>query len=323
MRLNTFVIPCIRTDFLGRCLETLYKYTEKDSFYVIVIDQTGDPEFAKKYQHLTHLWITPWRNLGFAKAVNTGIKLAQTKYVTALNDDTEFINIKWFQGVLDTFAMDEKIIAVSPMSPKEGSWGYGYREDNKDTWMPKEGFAIEGTNKEAIYPIKEDGTPLFYKEEFSEDDWDFLVNRNPVWVKDSVCDGIPMWCPVFLREKLYEVGIFDERFYPGGGEDYSMLTGAYSCAWPEPRDVCDPRYHYRMVGTSKSWMWHFWGKSKDDISGKDPDNKLFESRPRWNNIDEIWGKDSDIWGHRHKVGENGEDIKVPIKRLCPIFEDEL
>lgn len=332
MPIVTFIIPIIQHRFLKRCLETLYKYTDVD-FRVIVIDQTPDGVFQEEYKGV-HLWIRPYRNLGFAKAVNTGIKLAQTEYVCALNDDTEFINKKWWQGVIDTFAMDEKIIAVSPMSPKEGSWGYGYREDNKDTWQPKEGFAYEGTNKEAIYPIK-DGTPLFYKEEFTEDDWDFLINRNPVWVKDSVCDGIPMWCPIFKREKLYEVGIFDERFYPAAGEDYDMLARAYSCGFPERRTECNPDFHYRMVGTSKSWMWHFWGKSKDDISGKDPGNALFESRPRWNNISELWNKDlikdengigingEDIWGHGHKKGKNGEDIKFPHIRDPLIFEDDL
>jgi glycosyltransferase involved in cell wall biosynthesis len=320
---NTYIIPIIRQDFVGRCLETLWKYTPPN-FRVIIIDQSGNEEAYKKYKHLTHLWIFSYRNLGFAKAVNTGIKLAQTEYVTALNDDVEFINEKWWQGIIDTFAMDEKIIAVSPMSPKEGSWGYGLLQTNMDTWKPANPrFVWQGDDKTSIYPTREDGTGFFYKEEFNEDDWDFLINRNPTWVKGSVCDGIPMWCPVFKREKLFEVGIFDERFYPGGGEDYSMLICAYSCGWPVERDICDPQYHYRMVGTSLSWAWHHWGQSKDEISAKDPTNKLFESRSRWNNLDEIWGKDSDVWGHRHRTGENGEDIKVPIKRLSPIFEDEL
>ncbi len=319
----TFVIPIIRDDFILPCLESLYKYTNNDIFRVIVIDQTGGEVAYKKAKHLSHLWITSYRNLGFAKAVNTGIKLTQTPYVCALNDDVVFFNKKWWQGILDTFAMDEKIVAVSPMSPKEGSWGYGYREDNKDTWMPIEGkFVYEGTDKSAIYPIREDGTGFFYKEEFTEDDYDFLVNRNPAWVKDSVCDGIPMWCPVFKREALFKTGIFDEKFYPGGGEDYDLLGRAYSCAWPEERDECNPDYHWRMVGTSKSWTWHHWGKSKDDISGKDPGNPLFASQERWNNLDELWPNGFDQWGHGHRT-ENGKDIKFPFKRIKEIHEEDL
>lgn len=331
---NTFVIPIIRQDFVGKCLETLYKFTEPN-FRVIVIDQSGNEEAYKKYKQYVHLWIFSYRNLGFSKAVNTGIKLAQTKYVTLLNDDVEFINKKWWQGILDTFDMDKSIIGVNPMSPKEGSWGYGYREDNKDTWEPLAHFTYEGTDKRAIYPRKPDGTGFFYKESFNEEDWDFLVNHNPAWVKDSVCDAIPLWCPVFKRDKLLEIGLLDEKFYPGGGEDYDLNARAYSCAWPTPRDECDKDYHYRMVGTTKSWVWHHWGKSKDDISGQDPYNKLFESRPRWNNLDELWPKELtidengkaingfDVWSHGHKVGKNGEDIKYPYKRVPEIFEDNL
>jgi GT2 family glycosyltransferase len=333
MRVNTFIIPIIRGDFIGKCLETLYKYTEKDSFYVYVIDQTNSNEALEKYGHLAHFWIKPYRNLGFSKAVNTGIRLSQTPYITLLNDDVEFINSKWWQGILDTFDMDDKIIAVNPMSPKEGSWGYGYRDDNKDTWQPNEKFVYEGDDKLAIYPKREDGTGFFYKEEFDEDDWDFLLNRNPAWTKDSLCDAIPMWCPVFKREAFEKIGIPDEKFFPGGGEDYDMNARAYSCAWPFERDECDPEYHYRMVGTTKSWVWHHWGKSKDEFMFHNLDEPYFNSRERWNDLDQLWPQDLvkhegknvnifDVWGHGHKI-VNGQDVKFPLKRLPTINEDDL
>lgn len=315
-KINTFIIPIIRSDFIGKMLESLYKHTP-NNFYVIVIDQTRDYKAITQYEHVAHLWIRPYRNLGFSKAMNTGILLSNTPYITLANDDLEFMNKRWWQGIVDTFFMDEKIIAVNPMSPKEGSWGYGYREENKTTWQPNEQYVTDET-KLAVYPKKPDGTGLYYKEQFSEDDYDFLLNRHPGWTPNTLCDAIAMWCTVFKREGLEEIGLLEEKFYPGGGEDYDMNCRAYSCAWPESREVCDPNHHRRMVGTTKSWVWHHWGQSKDAISAVDPTNKLFESRPRWNANDEIWDGRFDVWGHE-MVG----DIRKPLKRLIPPTVDPL
>lgn len=315
-KVNTFIIPIIRSDFIGKMLETLYKHTP-DNFYVFVIDQTGSLEAEEKYKHLTHLWIRPYRNLGFSKAMNTGILLSTTPYVTLANDDLEFMNKRWWQGITDTFLMDESIVAVNPMSPKEGSWGYGYREDNKETWQPNEKFVTDET-KLAVYPKKPDGSGLYYKEHFSDEDYDFLLTSHPGWSPNTLCDAIAMWCTVFKRDGLEEIGLLEEKFYPGGGEDYDMNCRAYSCAWPEAREECDPKFHRRMVGTTKSWVWHHWGRSKDAISGADPTNKLFSSRPRWNDNDELWDGQFDVWGHETVNGK-----KKPLKRLTSPIVDPL
>lgn len=278
-------------------LETLYKYTP-DNFYVFVIDQTGSLEAQKNNEHLTHLWIRPYRNLGFAKACNTGIMLSQTPYVTVLNDDVEFLDNRWWQGIEDTFAMDEKIVVVNPNSPKEGAWGYGLTQENKETWQPRKGFAFDGNR--SVIPVINDliiDTP-----EIARAHYDDLLNKHPVWQKDTLCDALACWCTVFKRETLLNIALFDEHFYPAGGEDYSMMAEIYSRG-------------LRAVGTTKSWAWHHWGASKDDMSGKNPENKLFESRPRWNALEEIWGNEFDVWG-KDRSGK-------PLKRLVPLYIDDL
>lgn len=312
MKNKTFIFPIIRKDFIGKALETLHKYTE--DFYVFVIDQTGDSETYDKYNKLSHLWIHPYRNLGFSKAMNTGIVLSQTPYIGLMNDDIEFMNKRWWQGIIDTFETDKNIVAVNPMSPKEGAWGYGLRADNKDTWQPDPKKWVTDETKESVYPVKPDGTPLLYKEEFTEEDYDFLLNNHPNWSPNTTCDAIAMWGTIWKKEGFEELGLLDERFYPGGGEDYDMDARAYSCAWPKERDECDPTYHRRMVGTSKSWVWHHWGSS----GRQDYQDKLFESRKRWNANDELWGDKFDVWGH-----ETIEDKKIPLKRVPEIFIDEL
>lgn len=306
-KVNTVIIPIIRPDFIGRCLETLYKYTDPN-FYVFVVDQTTTDEAYIKNRHLAHLWIRCYRNVGFSKAHNMGIKLAQTPYITLSNDDVEFMNKGWWQGIIDTFNQDHHIIAVNPMSPKEGSWGYGYRSDNKDTWEPPKEFVYASDTKESIYPVKPDGTGLFYKESFTDEDYEFLLNNHPRYRKESVVDAVAMWCTVFKKTGFDKIGLLDEKFYPGGGEDYDMNARAYSCAWPEEREECDNEYHYRMVSTTRSWVWHHWGKSKE-ISEATPDSPLFSSE-RWNDNDELWPGGFDVWGHL-----NTGDKKIPYRRV--------
>lgn len=307
----TFIIPIIQSNYIKTCLETLYKFTPVE-FRVIVIDQTGTDEAFIDAGNLAHLWITSYRNLGFSKAMNTGIRLSDTPYIGLLNDDLEFISDKWWQGILDTFSMDERIIAVNPMSPKEGSWGYGYREDNKDTWQPREGFVTD-ESRLGVYPLI-NGSPIDTAVEASKH-YDDLLNNHPVWNKDSMCDGIAMWATIFKKSGLDEVGLLDERFYPGGGEDYCMNIRAYSCAFPIDREECDEKYHYRMVGSTKSWVWHYWSSSR----GVNPDNKVFDSRERWNSLDELYHPKVDVWGHY--IDDNG--VRRPIKRRDKVFTDDL
>lgn len=310
---KTIIIPIIHDHFLGRMLFTLFQYTE--NFQVIVIDNTGTDAAQQKYGANVHLWLKPHRNLGFAKSMNTGIRLANTKYVVLANDDLEFMDSRWWQGILDTFASDARIIGVNPMSPKEATWGYGYTTENKETWMPKEGF-VPVDEKLGMVPII-DGKPFLYKEHYTAEEYEGLLQRHPTWQPGTVCDALAMWCTVFRTADLLgqgaRLGLLDERFYPGSGEDYDMNARAYSCAWPKDREVCDPDYHYRMVGSSRSWVWHHWGKSVG-ISASDPTNKLFAGRERWNYNERLWKPQLEVWGHI--------DGK-PVRRDPIVFIDEL
>ena len=114
--INTIVIPHLNNKKgLLRCLETLYKHTPLN-FRVILIDQSDDKELYEEVKDKVHLHIKAYRNLGFAKASNYGIRLADTKYVTVLNDDVEFINIRWWDGILETFTKYPEAVAVNPSS---------------------------------------------------------------------------------------------------------------------------------------------------------------------------------------------------------------
>lgn len=310
-----FVIPLIRTDYVDRCLKTLYEYN--DNFQVCLVDQSieGVSDYAFKR---AHMYMRPYRNQGFAKASNLGMVFGYYQkfpYVCVVNDDVEFMDKRWWQGILDTFAKDPRILAVNPMSPREATWGYGRTSDNWREWKPPEHFVSDSETQETIIPVI-DGEPFGYKDIYTPEDYDKLLNKHPLYSNGAVVDAFAGWCPVFRRQFFDDVGLYDEKFFPGGGEDYDIDARAYSCAWPVARDTCDDRFHKRLVSTSKSWVWHHWGKSKDKQAELDP--KLFEGKTRWNNNDELWPYGFDVWGHKEY-----EAGRKPLNRVREIHVEDL
>lgn len=305
----TFIYPIIRTDFIRRSIETLAKYTPRFQYKIIVVDQSIEGIDKTLLQWLYESGDTYIRmqNAGFSKAVNEAIIHAlkwETEYISIVNDDTEFMFFDWFNQAKEEFKTDDKIVAVCPESPRIAMWGYGLNKGEHVELIPyKETFS------EADIEYLKQGD---YSREEIQSRHEFTIPESFPFTKRGVIDGIAMWCPIFKREAFLELGLFDERFVWGGGEDYDMLARAYSCAWPVDRTECDPKFHRRMVSTMKSWVWHWWSKSRDNRSKLDP--KLFAHKQPWNDGNSLWTPKLDVWGHYE---ENG--VKKPVKRKSPVF----
>lgn len=291
---NTFVIPVIRPDLIERCLETLYRNTIPN-FYVYIIDQTPEGLNAEKLraQYKNLLIIRTPRtdthskgNLGFAKATNLGISLVETPYFTMCNDDVEFVNRGWWWGVMEAFEKvneatpDRPCMMVNPGSIRLPDWSVNRPKDDHCDILP-------------------------YKLKYSQQDYDSLVNEEHyinehlTLAPGSVIDGVTMYCSVFKTEMFIEVGFLNEKFYPGGGEDYD-----YNCR--------ANMHGYRCVGTTMSWVWHWWSKSIGD--DKRAEIELTQDPGlRWNNNNELWGEGFDIWGVKDM---NPDDI--PPITLTPL-----
>lgn len=271
--INTFVVPFIRNDYIQGFLKSLYEFTDPETFNVIVIDQSPVGVY-EEIKDKVHLYIRPYRNLGFAKAMNTGIRLATTEFVSCYNDDVEFVNKKWWGGIMETFEnVGPTCFAVNPSSPKEAAWGYGHKAP--------EGRVLTEDERGVVW-VK-DGKPLDLEECRTEEGYQWLLDHNRGWV-----DGIALWGPTFRRSIFDEIGLFDERFYPGGGEDYDLNARAYDASWGETKT------RYRMVGTSASFVYHHWGSSGSPdtsaikISEIKEQGIIFDNKYRWNNWTSLW-----------------------------------
>lgn len=282
----TVITPIIRPDLIERMLETLYEYTEP-MFYVYIIDQTvhglDATRLRNTYKNLMVIR-TPRSdvhhtgNLGFAKATNLGIALVETPYFMMCNDDVEFLHPKWWQGVVDTFDMVEKAtperpaVIVNPSSTRLPDWSIG---------------KATGEHHDIIE----------YKKQYSDADWDFLINEEHyvnehLTIKPkSVMDGVTMYASVCHTERFLEVGMLNERYFPGAGEDYS-----YSCR--------ASMMGYRSVGTTLSYVFHHWSATFKAIQDEENVKSLMIPELMWNQNHEEWGPEFDIWGYKCEICHN-------------------
>lgn len=307
-----FIVPLIRPDYIKNYLDTLYKYTPID-FKVIVIDQTLEKTAYEQCKDRVHLWINSYRNLGFSKAHNTGAALAlreNPKYIVFSNDDIEFMNKNWWQGIMDTFATDDHIIGVNPNSPRIAMWGYGVEDGYFDLIDYKPEFTDEDYN----YLLAGDYAEAKANRKVKKADGTEIDVPDSFPAKQSgVIDAVATWCTVFRTDKFKEVGMWDERFFPGSGEDYDMMARAYSRAYPN-RDQISEDQHYRVVGTMRSWAWHHWTRSKDYFKeNPEAKEKLMTVKPNFSDAGAPWRELSegnfDVWGNYDKDG-----VKTPIVR---------
>lgn len=304
-----FIFPIIRTDYYSKAISTLEKYTDKEKYKIIIVDQSIEGigcGNVKNFIEKDHVYIR-MKNAGFSRAANEGIIHAlkwQTPYITICNDDIEFMYSGWWEDAIKEFEADPHIVAVCPESPRVAGWGYGLPHNSCIEVLPYK----EEYSKEDIEYLKKGD----YDKEEIQSRHEFKIPDTFPFTKRGVVDAIAMWMPIFKREAFIELGLFEERFIWGGGEDYDMNARAYSCAYPIEREECDPEYHRRMVSTMKSWVWHWWGQSKD-VKHTLP-SSLFEGKEPWNDNGALWTPSFDVWGHY----TDPQGVRRPIKRKLPV-----
>jgi GT2 family glycosyltransferase len=241
-----FVIPHLNYEGLKTTLKSLREKTPPENInQIILIDQNKERFDYSEWVDI-HIIIP---NQGFARAANLGIRLSDTEYVAVWNDDCEAIHPKWIQGIEETFKRYDTALCVNVGSPRN----------------PRASGDI---------PVNHPG--FDYKENFSEEEYDRMVNEIG---KGVIYDGITMFAPIFHREKLEQIkGVipgkcwFDEYFH-SGGEDYDMNRRAYLSG-------------FRCLGTTLAYAWHWWYSTSNEKGEQKVkyDGGLFHNK--WGEFDE-------------------------------------
>ena len=113
MKKVTVIIPNYNgKEYLKNCLESVITET-KIPIDIIVVDngsQDGSvKELEEVFPQVQFLFL--YKNYGFSKAVNTGIRKARTPYVILLNNDTQ-IKAGFVEALLQRIESDERIFSV-------------------------------------------------------------------------------------------------------------------------------------------------------------------------------------------------------------------
>jgi beta-1,4-mannosyl-glycoprotein beta-1,4-N-acetylglucosaminyltransferase len=130
--LASIIIPTYNhfEDCLRPCLESVVKYTDLSQVEVIVVGNGCTDGTASYMAELTKRQNVRYLSfpdpLGYPKATNAGLKVAQGKYIVFLNNDTELKEQptnQWLQLLIDPMEADQSIGITGPMvtqSPETG-----------------------------------------------------------------------------------------------------------------------------------------------------------------------------------------------------------
>jgi len=109
-------------DCLKPCLESLKIHTDLEDMEILVVANGCKDGTADYINSLGAPFKLIWfdNGLGFAKAVNEGIKLAQGEYIIILNNDVVFLDKglpkhTWIQMLEEPFLKDEKMGVTGPL----------------------------------------------------------------------------------------------------------------------------------------------------------------------------------------------------------------
>jgi GT2 family glycosyltransferase len=251
--INTFIIPCLNNlDGLRKLVWSLYKYTPHNFQVFVIFNGTfGDFQIAQQMfpGNEVHLWIKGNRNFGFAKSMNMGIKLAQTEYITLANDDVEVIYPTWWEEVEALFHEKPTLGAFNPHSfiNKRHTGDRAIQYDIKDEYTQED---IEAMKK------------VFHAER---------------WYSGLLCT----FFTICKRVMFDKIGLLDESFGLGSGEDYDLCVRAGKAG-------------FMLAGGSVVMVKHWWGNTKDNLPKDENFISNFDLIAKGNqHMERKWGPHSD------------------------------
>ncbi|EOS58524.1 hypothetical protein C812_00443 [Paenibacillus barengoltzii G22] len=184
--ITSIIIPTYdRRDLLLQCLDHIDRYTSTP-YEVIVVDNgstDGTAAAVRRRPGRVRLAVYP-QNLGFARAVNTGLMMAKGNTIVLLNNDV-LVTERWLDQLLACLRQFPQAAAVGPVT--------NYISGEQQMDVPYEDVA---------------DMPAFAA----------MYNRSDP-MKWRITDRLVGFCVAFPRATLEQVGYFDEGYEIGNFED--------------------------------------------------------------------------------------------------------
>ncbi len=172
-------------DYTKLCIESIRKFTHKDSYEIIIVDnnsQDGTQNWLKQQNDLTVIYNK--ENKGFPAGCNQGIKVAKGESILLLNNDI-IVTPNWLYNLNNALWSDDKIGAVGSVTNNISYYQAIYVNYNNVTDMLN--YAKNNNNS-------------------NHDMWKYRVK-------------LVGFCMLIKKAVIDEVGVLDEIFTPGNYED--------------------------------------------------------------------------------------------------------
>jgi len=192
MILSIIIVSYNTKDFLKRCMDSIFTEGGINDLEIIVIDNNstdGTREMLKKFQsdHSEVITVFNEKNVGFATAVNQGVKKSKSDYLLLLNSD---IVIK--QQSL------EKMISFAKEYPEAGIIGGRL-------------LNLDNSSQASIYHFPTIGRAIkeyWFRQKGSFEKYTPLMKKD--YVSVDVVTGAVMLIP---RKTIEKIGLLDERYF--------------------------------------------------------------------------------------------------------------
>ena len=194
--LSIIVVSWNVKDLLEKCLESIFKYIKNIDFEVIVVDNAskdGSVSMVKEKFDQVKL-IDNKKNLGFAKANNQGMEMAQGKYILVLNDDTRLV--------------DNSLEKLVELMEENKDWAIaGCKLLNKDKSLQESVRRFPKFLDQLLILLKLHHLPLFkkYLNNYLVKDFDYM--------KFSEVDQIMGALMMMRKSVIDKIGKFDEKYF--------------------------------------------------------------------------------------------------------------
>lgn len=199
MKTSVIIVSYNTKEYLEKCIKSLLKRDNSDK-EILVIDNAssdGTPAFVRENFPDAKLILNK-ENLGFAKAVNQGIKESSGKYILLLNPDTEILS----DSIKNLINFTEKHPEVAAVGPKLLNSDLSLQ--TSAYFFPNLIWLLFHLSrvKHIFYPNMLMRSLL---SKISIHFWEYNQIREIDWITGAAI--------LIRREAIREVGFFDENFF--------------------------------------------------------------------------------------------------------------